>query len=73
MTEDAVSRVRAAIAEKRAPIRKDLEHALREAFGLSSRQAKGFVSRGADAIGSEPGDVGEITERLQELERRLKL
>lgn len=72
-TDSATARVRAAIAKGSPPQRRDLEHALREAFGLSARKAKRFVATGARALGSEDDGLSELTERLAALERSLKV
>lgn len=69
---EAVAKVREAIEAKRAPDRKTLEHALREALGLTARQAKRFASEGARALGVDH-EAEEMEERLAALEKMLRM
>lgn len=71
---DAVARVRAAVTAGRPPDRKSIEHALREAFGMSARQAKRFTAQGIKALGeADDQNIDEFVDRLQVIERALKL
>lgn len=70
--EDAASRVRAALAAKLPPARKDVERALRDSLGLTARQAKRFASQGAKAIGSADDSMDEVLQRVRQLEARLR-
>jgi hypothetical protein len=70
----ATERVRAAIASGAPPDRKSIEHALRETFGISARQAKRFAAEGAKALGaSETPDVSDVADRLAALERAMRV
>jgi BMFP domain-containing protein YqiC len=69
-TEDAVTRVRAALAANVPPARKDVERALRDCLGLSARQAKRFAAQGAKALGASDGDdeASNLLQRVKALE-----
>lgn len=69
---EAADKVREAIAAKRPPDRKALEHALRECFGMTARQAKRFASQGTRALGVDD-EAEEMEERLAALEKALRI
>lgn len=68
--QTATDRVRAALATRQSPARKDVEHALRETFGVSARIAKRFASEGYKALGVDDAgvDLSHLVERLRALE-----
>ena len=69
---DAAERVRAAITGGIPPARKDVEHALRECFGLSARQARRFAAEGAKALGADDSlNLSEFADRLARLEKSM--
>lgn len=71
---EAIDRVRAAIADGKPVDRRSIEHALRDAFGMSARQAKRFAAQGAKALGVEEGiHLEDLAERLSTLERSMRL
>lgn len=77
ITETATERVRQAIAAGRAPGRKDVEHALREVFGLSARVAKRFAAEGSKALSAvdevtDTDDLRAQVSRLTELVNSLR-
>ena len=71
----ATERVRAALAAGRAVSRKDFEHHLREALGLSARRARRVAAEGARALGAadDDTDTAQLAARLSRLEQSLRL
>lgn len=73
MSESATDRVRACLAAGQAPTRKDIEHSMREAWGLSARKARALAAALTPVLGAVDDGADELRERLERLERALRM